>query len=153
MIDKKICVEIYLSILGYHFMKLDKNPTSSHESKIHRTLRKIKSKLSTEEYRKLYTTGSYARRFCGITEVYKIDRNDKVDKLPLRQIISNIDRASCQLVKYFAKLFSSLSKNEYTVQSFTETVPHGYHLISFDVIFFFTNVPLDATIDIVLRRI
>ena len=42
ILDNKIYVEIYLSILGYHFMKLDKNRTSSHESKIHRTLRKIK---------------------------------------------------------------------------------------------------------------
>ena len=35
----------------------------------------------------------------------------------------------------------------------TKTVPHGYHRISFDVISLFTNVPLDATIDIVLKRI
>ena len=32
------------------FMKLDKNPRSSYESKIQRTLRKVKLKLSTEEY-------------------------------------------------------------------------------------------------------
>ena len=30
---------------------------------------------------------------------------------------------------------------------------HGYHLIPFDVISLFTNVPLDVTIDIVLKRI
>ena len=47
------------------------------------------------------------------------------------------------------------------MQSFTEflehiktkSVPRGYHLISFDVISLFTNVPLDATIDIVLKCI
>ena len=32
-------------------MKLDKNPTTLDESKIQHTLRKIKSKLSTEEYK------------------------------------------------------------------------------------------------------
>ena len=32
-------------------MKLDKNPTTLDESKIQPTLRKIKSKLSTEEYK------------------------------------------------------------------------------------------------------
>ena len=32
------------------FMKLGKNPRSSYESKIQGTLRKVKSKLSTEEY-------------------------------------------------------------------------------------------------------
>ena len=35
----------------------------------------------------------------------------------------------------------------------TKIVPRGYHLIFFDVISLFTNVPLDATIDIVLKRI
>ena len=35
----------------------------------------------------------------------------------------------------------------------TKTGPHGYHLISSDVISLFTNVPLDATVDIVLKRI
>ena len=34
-----------------------------------------------------------------------------------------------------------------------KTIPRGYHLISFDVISLFTNVPLDAAIDIVLKRI
>ena len=34
-----------------------------------------------------------------------------------------------------------------------KTVPCGYHLIPFDVIFLFTDVPLDATIDTVLQCI
>ena len=142
-------------------MKLDKNPTSSYESKIQRTLRKIKSKLSTEEYKKLYPTGSNAGRFYGTAKVRRIYRNDNVDKLPLRPIVSNIGTVSYQVPKYLAKLLSLLDKSEYTVQSSTEfiehiktkTVPRGYHLIPFDIISLFTNVPLDATIDIVLKRI
>ena len=35
----------------------------------------------------------------------------------------------------------------------TKVVPRGYQLISFDVISLFTNVSLDATIDIILKRI
>ena len=35
----------------------------------------------------------------------------------------------------------------------TNTVPHGYHLISFDVISLFMNAPLNATIDIALKHI
>ena len=50
IIDKNNCVEKCLSILDTNqFMKLDKNPTSSYENKTQRRLRKIKSKLSTEE--------------------------------------------------------------------------------------------------------
>ena len=124
-------------------------------------MRKIKSIPSTEEYKKLYPTGSSTDKFYGTAKVHKIDRNDKVDKLPLRSIVSNIGTASYQLAKYLAKLLSSLSKSEYAVQSSTEfmehikteTVPRGYHLISFDAIYLFTNVPLDATIDIVLKCI
>ena len=159
--DENIHVEKCLSILDTNrFTKLDKKPTSSYESKIQRTLRKIKSKLSTEEYEKLYPTGSNAGRFYGTAKVHKIDRNDKVDKLPLRPIVSNIGTTSYQLAKYLAKLLPPLSKSEYTVQSSTDfmehktkTVPRGYHLVAFDVISLVTNVPLDATIDIVLKRI
>ena len=162
ILDKNIYVDKCLSILDTNqFMKLDKNPTSSYESKIQRTLRKIKSKLSTEEYKKLYPTGSNAGRFYGTAKVHKSYRNDKVDKLPLRPIVSSISTASYQLAKCLAKLLPPLSKSEYTVQSSTEfmehtktkTVPRGYHLISFDVISLFMNVPLDATIDIVLKCI
>ena len=141
-------------------MKLDKNPTSSYESKIQCTLRKIKSKLSAEKYKKPYPTGSSAGRFYGTAKVHKIYRNDKVDKLPLRPMLSNIGTASYQLAKYLEKLLSPLSKSEYIVQSSTEfmehiktTIPRGYHLISFDLISLFTNVPLDASIYIVLKRI
>ena len=140
---------------------LDKNRKISHESKIQRTLRKIKSKLSTEEYRKIYPTGFNADRIYGTAKVHKIDRNNKVDKLPLHLIVSNVGTASYQLAKYPAKLLSPLSKSEYTVQSSTEfteyvkpkAVPRGYHLVSLDVISLLMNVPLDATIDIVLKRI
>ena len=116
ILDKIIYVEKCLSILDTNqFMKLDKNPTSSFESKIQRTLRKIKSKLSTEEYKKLYPTGSNAGRFYGTAKLHKIYRNDKVDKLALRPIVSSIGTASDQLAKYLAKLLSLLSKSEHTV--------------------------------------
>ena len=106
--------------------------------------------------RKLYPTGFNAGRFYGTAKVDEIDRNDKVDILPLRPITFNIGKASNQLAKYFGKLLSPLSKREATMQSSTEfmkhmktkTVPCRYQLISLDVISLFTNVPLDATIDI-----
>ena len=147
-----------MSILDTNqFMKLDKNPISSYKSKIQLTFRKIKSKPSTEQYRKLYPTGSNAGRFYGTAKIHKMDRNHKVDKLPLGPTVSNTGTASNQL----AKLLSPLSKSECTVQSSTgfmkhikiKTIPCGYHLIFFDVISLFKIVSLDTTIDIVLKRI
>ena len=131
------------------------------EAKINVRWEKIKSKLLTEKYRKVYLTGSNAGRFYGSVKVNNIDRNNKVDKLPLRTIVFNIVTATYELAKYLAKLLSPLSKSGYTVQSpiefmdqiKTKTVPNGYHLISFDVISLFMNAPLNATIDIALKHI
>ena len=114
ILDKNIYVEKCLSILDTsQFMKLDKNPTSSYESKIQCTLRKIKSKLSTEEYKKFYPTGSNASRFYGNAKAHEIYRNDTLDKLLLRPIGSNIGTASYQIAKYLAKLLPPLSKSSY----------------------------------------
>ena len=64
ILDNNIYVEKCLSILDTNqFMKLDKNPTSAHENKIQSMLRKIKSKLPTEEYKNPYPTGYNAGRF------------------------------------------------------------------------------------------
>ena len=87
-------------------------------------------------------------------KVHKIDRNGKVDKLALRPIVSNIGTESYQLAKYLAEwIYTVQSSLEIMEHIKTKTVPHGYHLISFDVISLFTNVPLDATIDMVLKSI
>ena len=51
ILDKNIYVNKCLSLLDTNqFMKLDQNPTISSESKIQHMLRKVKSKISTEEY-------------------------------------------------------------------------------------------------------
>ena len=60
-----------------------------------------KSKLSTDEYKKLNPTGSSAGRTYGTAKLHKSDRNDKVDKLPLHQIGSKIG-TTYQLAKCFS---------------------------------------------------
>ena len=86
---------------------------------------------------------------------------DDVDKLRICPIISNIGIPTYQLAKYLAKFLSPLENLKYTVTStkdFIEKiknvkVPDGHQLISFDVKSLFTNVPLQKTIDIILKRI
>ena len=64
IVDKTRYIDKCLSLLeSNQFKKLNKNPTSTYEVKIQRTLRKLKSKFSREEYYKLYPTGSNAARF------------------------------------------------------------------------------------------
>ena len=66
-------LEKCLSILqGKQFMKLDYHPTSKLESKVQRTLCKIKSKLPENSYKKLYCTGSAQGKFYGNAKIHKL---------------------------------------------------------------------------------
>ena len=143
------------------FRKLHKDPTKNIEMKIQRAVRKIKNKLSPKKYLNIYPTGSSPGKFYGTAKKYKLTPTGTTDNLPIHPIISNIGTASYQLAKYLAKLLSPLSKSEYTVDNNvefinnikSEKVPTGHSFISFDVKSLFTNVPMDYTINIILRRI
>ena len=142
------------------FSKLDNDPTSKLESKIQRTLRKIKSKLPEKVYRKLYLTGSCPGKFYGNAKVHKLLTNN-ADDLPLRPIISNIGTATYETAKYLANLLAPLGKSKYTITNTKEFVKYiqkqkvldGYKMVSFDVVSLFTNVPLEQAIEIILKRI
>ena len=131
------------------------------QEKIQRILPKMKNRLSPQEYLRLYPSGSCPGKFYGTAKVHKISENDTVDELPIRPIVSNIGTATYNLSKYLAKLLSPLSQSEYTIKNtkqFIEQirmkqVPDGYKIVSFDVKSLFTNVPLEKTIEITLKRI
>ena len=121
----------------------------------------MKSRFILQEYNKVYPTGSNAGKLYGTAKIHKLPESGTVDQLPLRPIVSNIGTASHYLAKHLAKILAPLSKSEYTVQNTKDFVnfikpqkiPFNYQLISFDVVSLFTNVPIDATIDIIIRRI
>ena len=162
MLDKRKYVEKCFSIINTNkFKKLDKNRTVSYEAKIQCTLCKMKSRFTLQEYIKVYPTGSNAGKLYGNAKIHKLPESGTVDQLPLCPIVSNIGTASYYLVKQLAKILAPLSKSEYTVQNTKDFVnfikpqkiPSNHRLISFDVVSLFTNVPIDATIDIIIRRI
>ena len=84
-----------------------------------------------------------------------------MSNLLLRPIVSNIGTASYQLVKYLDQLLSPLTRSRYTVNSTkdlvvrikNEKVPQNCNMVSFDVKSLFTSVPLEYTIDIIIKRI
>ena len=141
------------------FTTLTNDPTKTLESKALRTLRKMKSIFTEQEYKKLHPTGSCPGKFYGTTKIHKIPVNGNIDDLPIRPILSNT--ATYNLAKYLTKLLAPLRESEYIIKSAknfigkvkSKEVPNGYQMVSFDIKSFFTNVPLDRTIDIVLRRI
>ena len=93
--------------------------------------------------------------------MHKLKPDQIVEDLLLRPIISNLGTATYQLAKYLAKLLSPLAQSDYTVTSTDNfinrvrnlVIPLGYKLISFDVVSLFTNVPLEYTIDVAVKRI
>ena len=93
--DKTRYGEKCFSIISTNkFKKLDKNPTVSYEPKIQRTLRKMKSRFTLQEYNKVYPTGSKAGKLYGTAKIHKLPESGTVDQLPLRPIISNVGTAS-----------------------------------------------------------
>ena len=92
-----------------YFKRLTTDPTAATEPKIDKVLRKIKSKFSEQEYKRLYPAGSAPARFYVTAKLHKLKNDNTVDDLPIRPIISNINTASYQLAKYLAKLSSPLS--------------------------------------------
>ena len=160
--DKTKCTEKCLMMLPTkQFLNVETDPTKPLEIKLQRILRKIKSKVSEQEYKQLYPTGSCPGKFYGTVKIHKLSLNGKVDDLPLRPIVSNINTATYNLAKFLSNLLAPLRESEYTVKNTKnfvdnikkENIQKDYKMVSFDVKSLFANVPLDRTINIILKRI
>ena len=148
ILDRSKYIDKCLSMLATNqFSKLDYDPTSRLESKVQQTLKKIKSKLPENVYKKLYPAGSYPGKFYENSKVQKISTNN-VNDLTLRPVVCNIGTAIYEMTKYLANLLASLSKSEFTINNAKEfvkyiqkqKVPDGYKMVSFDVASLFANV-------------
>ena len=94
------------------FQKLNHDPTKTTGRKVQNALRKIKSKLPINEYKRIYPTGSSPGKLYGAAKIHKLSNRDGIEKLPLRPTISNLNIATYHLAKYLAKLLSPLSISE-----------------------------------------
>ena len=100
VMDRSKYTKKYLNILQTEqFTKLRHDPTKSIENKIQRELRKLKRRLTIQEYRQLYPTGSNPRRFYGAAKLYTLPPNGTMEELPIRPIVCNIGTASYHLAK------------------------------------------------------
>ena len=148
-------------LLSNQFIHIPNGSTKSLESKVQWALRKIKSKLSEQEYKKLYRTGSCPGKFYGTAKIHKLPVNRGINQLPIRPIVSNLNTATYNLAKYFSKLLSPLRQSRNKVKNtkeFTEELKQQkllkeHTMVSFDVKSLFAIVPLDPAIDIILKRI
>ena len=68
-------------IIKYRMLQtLTTDPTAAAEQKIQNLLRKIKSKFSEQEYKRLYPTGSAPARFYGTAKIHKLKNDRGVDE-------------------------------------------------------------------------
>ena len=124
-------------------------------------LRKIKPKLSEHQYKVLYPSGSSPGKFYNTAKIHKVSKHVNINQLPIRPIASNLNTATFDLAKELLMILSPFRESEYTFKKtriFMEIikhkkVPERFRMISFDAKSLFTNVPLQTTIDIILRRI
>ena len=133
-------------------------------------LRKVSTRRLTNRYTR-YQPGRQGL-FYGLAKVHKIadllgEDGNPIDSpsastaLPLRPVISNIGTATYELSRHLAKLLKPLTKSGFALESSKEfvellrsqTLPPGFKLVSFDVVSLFTKVPLDYTIEVILRKI
>ena len=123
------------------FQKLNHDPTKATERKVQTAFHKTKSKLSINEYKRIYPTSSSPGKLYGTAKIQKLSYHDGIEKLPILPIASNLSTATYHVAKYSAKLLAPLSPSKYTVSSskdFMATiknvqVPSGFHMVSFDV--------------------
>ena len=98
ILDHSKYMEKCLSSLSTsQFAEIDHDPTAYIEGKVQRILRKIKSKLQSFIYSKIYPTGSSPGKFYGTAELHNVSNNSTVEHLPLRPIISNIGTTTYEL--------------------------------------------------------
>ena len=115
-----------------------------------------KKAISEETYNKLRPVGSKPGTLYGSAKVH----NPLINGLPqFRPILSAIGTPSYKLAKFLVPVLSDITQNEFTVNySFTFvdeilTQNSDLYMASLDVDALFTNIALDETIDICVKKL
>ena len=112
--------------------------------------------INKEEQNKLRPTGSAPGILYGLCKVHK---QNKGDCPPFRPILSAIDTPSYNLAKFLVPILSPLTTNNFVCKdsfSFATDVRDqnpDLYMSSFDIDSLYTNIPLDETIDICVRKL
>ena len=92
---------------------VENDPTKPLESKIQGILRKLKSKITDQEYKHLYATCSQPGKLYGTAKIHKLPINGNLNYLTLRPIVSNINTSTYNLAKFLSKLLSPFRQSDY----------------------------------------
>jgi hypothetical protein len=164
IINKSKYIEKCMALLNTdNFQKIEQDNTKEVEESVQKALFKVKEAIGEDRYKQIYPSGSNPGKFYGTAKIHKVKPTDvdKIGKLPIRPIVSNIGTATHKTAQYLCRLLAPLAKSKYTIENTKDFVnrmkktkiPEGYKMISFDVVSLFTNVPLHKTVDIILEKV
>ena len=117
-----------------------------------------KDVISDQDFAKLVPVGSSPGVLYGLCKVHKSTPNGD-NCPPFRPILSAIGTVSYNLAKFLVPILEPLTTNQYVCKdsfSFAAEVREqnpGLYMASFDVDSLFTNIPLDETIDICVKKL
>ena len=127
--------------------------TLSLETKVRKILTDLKKskKIDIFTYKRCYPTGSRPCILYGLPKVHK-------KNTPMRPIMSAVSSPVHGLAKLLVPWLAPITINDYTVNNslvFAEELRisglNNLYLASFDITSLFTNIPLDETIDLILK--
>ena len=127
-----------------------------HQAKLTEFVKRVKSSVTTDLYQHLYPHGSQPGIIYGPSKIHK----PLVNGFPkLRPILSAINTGTDKWAKCFVPLLKPFTFNNYTGKDsfdFAKDITQQsfkLFMASFDVDSFFTNVPLDETIEICVNQL
>ena len=128
------------------------------EDKVNNFLRKLKnlSLITDDVYKKLHVTGTGPGILYGLPKIHK---PNFAQNFQFRPIFAAYNTASYKLSKFLVPILAPFTTSEYTTlnsYAFVDklsNIPNNgkYYMASFDVESLFTNIPLQETIDIILK--
>ena len=132
------------------FKRIDKDPTEAIKKKANELIETQNSLI--DDYKLMKIVGEYQPGYAyGNVKIHKTGN-------PLRPIISQIPTPTYQLAKNLNKLITPYIPNEYMLTSTNDFIDmlHANSnqgiIASLDVESLFTNVPIDETIDIIIKH-
>ena len=168
LLDKSTYVEKMVNILSdiskFKPMTFEKEHDDlkyilDKEQEINKFLTKLVEvgSITADEKKKIRPCGSAPGILYGNCKIHKKVPQGEVP--PFRPILSAIDTPQYGLAKYLVPVLSALTTNKFVVKdSFTFATDvrkqnHKLVMTSYDVDSLFTNIPLDETIDICIRKL
>ena len=136
----------------------DLNYIINSEKRVTNLFKKLKNKnaISEETFNKLRPVGSKPGKLYGSVKVHK----PLVNGLPpFRPFLSGMGTPTYKLVKFLVPVQSDIKQNEFTVKdsfAFVDeilTQNRDLYMVSLDVDALFTNISLDETIDICIKKL